>query len=325
MPRSRQRVKAGGAWSGMDTKQVSVRIGSRIAQASVVLVVLMTACAGNDAAPVASDELVDEAATGSYVRQGYPDDVLVLAGDGSFCLRQEGWSFGGTYEVDGGTLTMTTDDIGSVEETGTIEDGLIVDPGGERWTRSENAGACVASAEPEPADSEEAVAGSDALLDALADVAWPLTFDEAVAVLERLPHEVGGYEGGELKRSGGAEPVASVAFPDPTYEGPVSGAEFIVLSVFGGFTAAESVDVTAHLGFGLRGEVRRLGDAEEVPAVVGRIEVVEGAGELPADHPRYLAVWAPSRSSEVVYVVMAESPSARADAIGSLAIAAVGG
>jgi len=123
-----------------------------------------------------------------------------------------------------------------------------------------------------------------------------------------------------------AHPVAvgsgtvSATFPDPNYPGPVSGVSILVIRVPRSLTAAQLVDATAHLGFGLRDETKRLDPDEPVPLVVAEIVEVEGAGKLPAGHSGYLAIWS-TRGGPAAFAVIADGLRSLTDGLAAVSAA----
>jgi len=266
------------------------------------LVALVACSGGGSPTGGAAEEGSVAPATGTYSLDGNGLEFLVLEDDARFCLLAEGMTLGGTYEVDGTALTLTADGDHLGPQTGTIEGDVITDPDGEEWIRSADVdtGSCRNT-------TDDAMLPSllDALAEGISTAPWPSHVDDAAAALDRLPRVINGYRADPPHPVDVGPATVTVTFPDPAYDGPVSGVSVLVLRVPPSITAAKLVDATAHMGFVLGDERTHLDADEPVPLVLGRILEVEGAGKLPDGHDGYLAVWS-RRGGHVAFAVIAD-------------------
>jgi hypothetical protein len=76
--------------------------------------------------------------TGIYVHDKNKKDYIELRSDGTFFLRERGVGASGKFRVDGQVLTLTFD--GGPALQGKVHDDIIVDDGGESWTKGERPG-----------------------------------------------------------------------------------------------------------------------------------------------------------------------------------------
>jgi hypothetical protein len=258
---------------------------------------------------------------GVYAVDGASAEYLVLQEHGRFCFMEQGLVTVGTYEVHGTSLTLTPDVEGLGPQTGTIDGDVVTDPDGMEWVRS---------TEIDPSSCEAATHASplpsllDELADQIASPGWPRDVDEAKGALERLPRSIGGYRAASPHPVGAGSGTIVATFPDPKYPGPVSGVSVLVLRVPASLTPSQLVDATAHMGFALRNETKRLDVDETVPLVVGEIAEVEGAGSLPTGHVGYLAVWS-TRDGHAAYAVIADGLRSLAGGIEALEVSVSGG
>ena len=149
----------------------------------------------------------------------------------------------------------------------------------------------------------------------------PTTYDEARVLASSLPRQLGGLTTEGPVETGDEPPTTVVSYGQDRAH-PLAGVEFLVLGNAPGVTAADMVNATAHLGFGLDEESSSTAGDEEFPRVIGHVVLLEGVGRLAAEDQGYLATWAPSATSEVSYALLGTSEEALMTALEVLSAAA---